>query len=209
MSDVKYYHLNFGPYLFKTTVEEYIIQKLLEEGEKTKYSYNYQLAGHLKNQFLFNYDAQKWFYNEIHPIINAYRNGHCDYHNLPKRDLEFNCKDLWINYMKPGDYNPIHTHAGEYSFVLFCDVPEELQKEQEEYEGTGSKPGSLTFEFTQAARPSWATTGTSVKPKKGDFYMFPSLLRHWVAPFKSNVTRISVSGNIEIKNRHLFEEDYF
>jgi hypothetical protein len=36
-------------------------------------------------------------------------------------------------------------------------------------------------------------------PKEGDLYMFPAQLRHFVLPFKSDVTRISVSGNILFK----------
>ena len=31
--------------------------------------------------------------------------------------------------------------------------------------------------------------------------MFPAMLQHWVCPFKSKVTRISVSGNLRILNR--------
>jgi hypothetical protein len=40
-----------------------------------------------------------------------------------------------------------------------------------------------------------------MKPKTGDFFVFPAKLHHTVAPFKSDVTRISVSGNLEIVNK--------
>ena len=33
-------------------------------------------------------------------------------------------------------------------------------------------------------------------PKEGDMLIFPAWLKHYVAPFYSDVTRISVSGNI-------------
>ena len=111
--------------------------------------------------------------------------------------------------MQPGDFNPMHTHGGDYSFVLFLDVPKQLKKEQENYKGTSAKPGSLMFEFTQQAKPRYATTGTAVLPQTGDFYMFPALLQHWVCPFKSKVTRISVSGNMRILNRDKLPHDYF
>ena len=55
--------------------------------------------------------------------------------------------------MKAGDFNPLHTHGGDYSFVLFLDVPKQLKKEQEAFKGTSSKPGALMFEFTQQAKP--------------------------------------------------------
>ena len=42
--------------------------------------------------------------------------------------------------MKAGDFNPLHTHGGDYSFVVFLDVPKQLEKEQEEFKGTSAKP---------------------------------------------------------------------
>ena len=111
--------------------------------------------------------------------------------------------------MKAGDFNPIHVHGADYSFVLFVDIPKALQKEQKEFEGTSAKPGTLMFEYTQQARPRYATTGMAIRPEPGDMYIFPALLQHWVAPFKSKVTRISVSGNLRIVNWDKLPKDYF
>ena len=55
------------------------------------------------------------------------------------------------------------------------------------------------FEFTQQAKLKWAQTSMQLDQKTGD--MFITLLQHWVVPFKSKCTRISVSGNLEIVNR--------
>ena len=206
---VDYSHMNWGPYVMKTKVPDYIIKKLKTEGKKAKTSYNHALAGHLDNQFLYSPKIQQWFYNEIHPIIQAYRNGHCKYHGIEELNVELQADDLWVNYMQPGDFNPLHTHGADYSFVLFLDVPKQLKKEQENYKGTSAKPGHLMFEYTQQARPRWATTGTTIRPQTGDMFMFPALLQHWVAPFKSKVTRISVSGNLRIMNRANLPHDYF
>ena len=206
---VDYSHLSWGPFVMKTKMPNYIIKKLKTEGKKAKKSYNHALAGHLDNQFLYPEKVQKWFYNEIHPIVRAYRDGHCKFHGLKALNMDFKADDLWVNYMKAGDFNPKHTHGGDYSFVLFLDVPKQLKKEQEDFKGTSIKPGSLQFEFTQQAKPRWATTGTAIIPETGDFYMFPALLQHWVCPFKSKITRISVSGNLKILNRDRLPRDYF
>ena len=202
-------HINWGPYVMKTKMPDYIIKKLKTEGKKAKQSYNHALAGHLDNQFLYPPKVQQWFYSEIHPIIQAYRKGHCKFHGIEDLTVELQADDLWVNYMQSGDFNPMHTHGGDYSFVLFLDVPKQLKKEQENYKGTSAKPGSLMFEFTQQAKPRYATTGTAVLPQTGDFYMFPALLQHWVCPFKSKVTRISVSGNLRIMNKANLPHDYF
>jgi len=209
IKQVDYGHMNWGPYVMKTKVPDYIIKKLKSEGKKAKTSYNHSLAGHLNNQFLYPPKIQQWFYKEIQPILNAYRDGHCKYHGIENLEVELGFDDLWVNYMKPGDFNPLHTHGGSFSFVLFLDVPKQLTKEQEEFEGTSAKPGSLMFEYTQQAKPRWATTGIIVKPQTGDFFMFPALMQHWVCPFKSKVTRISVSGNMRILNRDKLPNDYF
>ena len=206
---VDYSHLNMGPFVMKTKVPDYIIKKLKVEGKKAKTSYNYSLAGQLDHQFLYPKEIQEWFYTEINPIIQTYRKGHCKFHGIKELGLDFTADDLWVNYMQAGDFNPLHTHGADYSFVLFLDVPKQLQKEQEDFKGTSAKPGSLLFEFTQQAKPRWATTGTTHNPNTGDFYMFPALLQHWVCPFKSKVTRISVSGNLKIINKDKLPNDYF
>ena len=209
IEEVNYQHLNWGPYLMKTALPDYIIKKLKVEGRKAKTSYNYSLAGHLDHQFLYPLKVQQWFYNEIQPVIKAYRNGHCKYHGLEELNVEFRADDLWVNFMKPGDFNPLHTHGGDYSFVIFLDIPKELEKERDAFEGTSTKPGDLQFEYTQQARPRWATTGISIQPLANNMFMFPALLQHWVAPFKSKCTRISVSGNLRIMNKANLPHDYF
>ena len=209
IKQVDYGHINWGPYVMRTKMPNYIIKRLLTDGKKLKETYNHRLAGHLDNQFLYSITTQNWFYKEIQPILNAYREGHCKYHGLKNLAVELSFDDLWVNYMKAGDFNPIHTHGGDYSFVLFLDVPKQLKKEQENFKGTSARPGELLFEYTQQAKPRWATTGTAVTPETGDFFMFPALLQHWVAPFKSKVTRISVSGNLRIMNRANLPHDYF
>ena len=209
IKQVDYGHINWGPYVMRTKVPDYIIKKLKTEGKKAKENYNYALAGHLDNQFLYPKNIQRWFYEEIHPIIQAYRDGHCKFHGIEELNVELEADDLWVNYMQAGDFNPMHTHGGDYSFVLFLDVPKQLKKEQENFKGTSTPPGSLMFEYTQQAKPRWATTGTNILPETGDLYMFPALLQHWVCPFKSKVTRISVSGNLRIVNRDKLPRDYF
>jgi len=209
IENIRYTHMNWGPFVLKTKLPDYIVKDLLIQGKKTKQSYNRSLAGHLDNQFLYPVEVQNWFYKEITPILQAYREGHCKYHGIENLNVELSFDDLWINYMKAGDFNPMHTHGGDYSFVIFLQVPDKLKQEMRDFEGTSAKPGMLMFEYTQQAKPRWATTGTAIAPETGDMYIFPALLQHWVAPFKSKVERISVSGNIRIQNKDKLPRDYF
>ena len=68
IKQVDYSYMNWGPFVMKTTMPNYIIKKLLTEGKKLKQSYNRSLAGHLDHQYLYTLEIQRWFYDEINPI---------------------------------------------------------------------------------------------------------------------------------------------
>ena len=121
IKNVKYHFMNWGPYVLETKLPDYIIKRLLKDGDKLRKedSYNQKLAGHLDQQFLYKVETQNWFYKEIHPILNAYRDVHCKFHGIKNLPIELRFDDLWVNYMKAGDFNPVHTHGGDFSFVLF------------------------------------------------------------------------------------------
>ena len=206
---VEYGNIPFGPYVMRTKIPEDMRKRLLTYGKKQLKSYHKRLAGHLDSQLKYNDETTGWFYQESNFIWQAYREGWSNFTGLPNEGVELNAHDLWVNFMKPGDFNPIHTHGGDYSFVIFLDVPKKLIEEQYAFEGTSSKPGSLMFEFTQQAKPRWAMTGQAFNPRTGDMVIFPALLQHWVLPFKSKCTRVSVSGNIEIMNRDKLSNDFF
>ena len=209
MKNIKMRYLHWGPYVGSTKLDNHILERLHEDGKKELESYHKKLAGHVKRQVKYNDETTDWFYKQVSPILDTYRHGHLEYHGLEKREVQIAYDDLWVNFMRPGDFNPLHTHGGDYSFVVFVDVPEELEKEIKEFEGTGTKPGYLQFEYGVQARPPWATTGHAILPQRGDMYIFPALLQHWVLPYKSDCTRVSVSGNLRIMNRQQLPENYF
>jgi len=199
----------FGPFVMRLTLPNYIVDRLYIDGKEQLKNFSYALAGHFNNQFIYNPDTTAWFYNEIGPIMKEFRNQHCKFLGFENLNVEYSGINLWVNFMKSGDFNPIHTHSGDLSFVIFLDVPKELQEEQSKYIGTSAPPGSLAFSYAIQARPSWSNTGAIHIPKTGDMLIFPAMLQHWVFPFKSDVTRVSVSGNLEIDNREKLPNDYF
>ena len=197
----EYYNFfNWGPFVAKFACPKNVLKRLDIEGRKAERSWNHQLAGHIKSQFKYPEIFEDWFFKEMSPIFTAYRKAHCDYHALPYMPTPLMYIDLWVNFMKAGDFNPPHIHGGDISFVIFVDVPDELFKEMEEHEGTTAKPGQLVFNYGENSKgKQWATIGHHVTPRTGDIYVFPAQQQHWVAPFKSDVIRISVSGNLRVQ----------
>ena len=206
---MNYQYLNWGPFVMRVKVEDYIIDKLIEEGRKSVLDLSSGLAGHVDKQLRFPTDIKNWFYNETKNIFTGYREAHCQYHSLEMYPTKLGAIDLWINFMKPGDFNPPHVHDGDYSFVLFCNSSNELLEEMKQYKGTAMKPGQLQFIFDKAQRPQWMTFSHTITPERGDMWIFPAMLQHWVAPYKSNIERITVSGNVSITNKDQLPYDYF
>ena len=196
---ISFRYYNWGPLLYSSKVTPDRVTKILEICNKAKKSYTHNLAGHLKKEL--ELPALKIF-NVLNPYFRSY--ARCGEEtkiltNLPLLTMEA----AWVNYMEAGDFNPPHNHDGELSFVLFLKVSDELKKENEEFKGTSIAlppkfigPGGIEF---RAARSGFRRSidGHDFFPAEGDIFIFPSHLEHWVFPFKSKVTRISVSGNLD------------
>jgi len=106
----------------------------------------------------------------------------------------YNLESLWANFQGPGDFNPPHSHGGALSWVIYLQIPDELTEENKKYKGTSAGPGGITFSYGDGPRE--VITYQTFLPQTGDMYIFPAWLQHWVYPFKSDVERISVSGNV-------------
>ena len=127
--------------------------------------------------------------------IGVYDKAHEAFMNKkPKFKPEYVVSALWINYQRQFDFNPPHDHDGKLSFVIYCQIPDELKAENKAYTGRSGGPGSIQFLYGEGTRD--AITYQSQFPEVGDMYIFPAWLKHYVSPFKSDCTRISVSGNI-------------
>ena len=53
---------------------------------------------------------------------------------------------------KANEFNPPHDHDGKLSFVIYCEIPEELKKENEKYKGRSCGPGGIQFLYGEGTR---------------------------------------------------------
>jgi len=191
---IKYRFYYWGPLLFHTqlTSKELKAIKKLCKKDPTK-SHVKSLAGNIKDEYLID---RKKLNNILIPYIDAFKEAHQHWYARSVSNLKVD--NAWVNYMKPGDYNPSHTHDNcDFSGVLYVDIPKQLEKEIKEYEGTAKGPGAITFMYGE--ENDQAITNKESIPINGDFYMFPCKLRHMVNPHKSNCERVSIGINLTIK----------
>ena len=195
-TEVKYQVLQWGPCIVHLKISEDFQKKLLKGGEearKKNKDFRSNLAGIIKEEYA--YEDRKEYVDEIAQFLTVYDAAYQKWKNEEyKVKPEYILNSLWVNYMKKAEYNPPHDHSDCLSFVIFLKVPEEITKEQENFIGNSAGPGSLTFLYGDGNRQ--AITYQSVKPQERDIFIFPAWIKHYVAPFYSDVTRVSVSGNI-------------
>ena len=192
----------WGPFVMETKVEQEFVDILLEKGKESRdknLDNRKKLAGILDHEYYYE-DYGDWFIPQFTPYIDAYIKALCSIW-MPKQKpiIEWYPESLWINYQQANDYNPPHNHDGDLSFVIYLQVPAKIKKEHKRMEGVHDSEGPGSIIFNYGVELPLAITKFTKLPEVGDIFIFPAWLVHYVHAFKSDVERISVSGNITFK----------
>ncbi len=190
---------NWGPCILKIKISEEFHKLLLTEANESKKKenlYQEKLAGIIKEEYKFR--DRSVFIPYFSQILGVYDEAWQMWKNQKhERKPEYLLTALWVNYQKKHEFNPPHDHSDQLSFVIYLSVPESLKKEHKEFKGKSSGPGGISFLYGEGDRQ--AITYQAAFPEDRDMFIFPAWCKHYVAPFKTNGTRISVSGNVAEK----------
>jgi len=207
MSDVIF---PFGPPIYISKMGENVLQELdarIEEtGGKPEFDASGQLAGRIKKQTHLD--------DVISDTVKVQILNHCSTFyektagvKIPLESIHLD--SIWSNIQEAREYNPIHQHTGNFSFVIYTrNDLEDLSVEElqdNEYDNKivdhdNQKPlaGLIELFYGEGNWMNW-TSFTHV-PKRGDILIFPSWLRHTVyAHYEAGKIRISVAGNVSFK----------
>ncbi|MAL46883.1 putative 2OG-Fe(II) oxygenase [Hyphomonas sp.] len=192
----------FGPLLYHVKLKDDDIQKFktLCVKDENKF-YRNNLAGHIKHEYKIDHTNLQIL---LQDVIEDFRKSFEAFYNILAPEVYIT--NAWVNFMRPGDFNPPHTHAGSFSSVLFINMPQELLEENEEHKShdiNSAGPGSISFfAGVNGGMSNWRQDFT---PKTGELFMFPADLMHMVYPYKSNVERITISFNMAIVNEKEYQ----
>ena len=189
----------WGPFLMQQKIKEEHRIELLKRGNKTHIDYRHNLAGLLDKENAFNDEDTHWFANTFNPYFQNYLNGLKDYNkgslDRIKKIKNLHLNKLWINFMQKNEFNPPHIHSNDFSFVVYLQIPKGMYDTP--WKGTSTGPGSIFFIYGNPSADNFTNiTGYDFQPEEGDMFIFPADLQHYVNPFKSDGTRVSVSGNL-------------
>ena len=190
----KYHH--FGPYLAEMPVDPIYCAKLLKLGKTLKKSHRSNLAGQIHHEYIYDLEKDPWIFQEFQIYVNTWIEGWRRFASKPKFNPKYKLTQMWINRMRPKEYNPIHVHTFcDLSFVLWLEVPQRMLNEAKKNETNASNPGTTGFLYGE---DKWSVvTEKHFTPTPNNLMIFPADLRHQVMHFNSKVTRTSVAGNIK------------
>ena len=198
-SKIDYQILTWGPCVLKLKITDDFFELLKKESDasvKKELSYNHRLAGIIQKEYkLRDLNILQPYMQDL---VNIYDQVWDKWRNAdePSKN-KYLIKTMWVNYQRQHEFNPPHDHSDDLSFVIYLKIPEEIKKEYKEFKGKSSGPGGISFIYGEGNRQ--AITYQAHFPEEKDLFIFPAWLKHYVAPFKSNVERISVSGNLASK----------
>jgi hypothetical protein len=174
-----------------------ILQSDFNKGEKA----NKYLAGELQHEYLLTIESKtkqyiknlaQRFENESQYIVSNY-----------KSILTLKFDELWVNFQKKYEYNPIHSHSGIYSFVIWYQIPFTFENETKYYYKSAEQKlhhGKFAFVTPNIFNRNYNIDQRDLgidKSKEGYVAIFPSTLDHLVYPFySSDEYRITVAGNV-------------
>jgi hypothetical protein len=111
--------------------------------------------------------------------------------------------NTWVNFQKKHEFNPIHTHDGVFSFVIWHKVPFHQKDEYARFphmKEAQIKAGHFAFIVTSQMGKIVQHDMCVDNTWEGKMALFPAELNHIVYPFyTSDDYRISISGNVGFK----------
>ena len=198
-SKIDYQILTWGPCVLKLKITDEFFELLKKESEasvKEELSYTHRLAGIIQKEYKLR--DLKIIQPFMKDLVNIYDQVWDKWRNSDKPSKnKYLIKAMWVNYQRQHEFNPPHDHSDDLSFIVYLKIPKEIKEEYDNYKGKSSGPGGISFIYGEGNRQ--AITYQAHFPEEKDLFIFPAWLKHYVAPFKSDVERISVSGNLASK----------
>jgi len=167
--------------------------------------WNSYLAGNIEKSFVIEKNKE-YLQNLILPSCFKYDEtfNHFKDISILTKSVPLVLHNAWVNFQKKGEFNPAHNHTGVMSFVIWIQIPYNIEDEMNvafAKKANGQKCGTFSFLFTNVLGQLDTITIYADKKFENRGLIFPSEMYHAVYPFfTSDDYRISISGNFRLDN---------
>lgn len=197
-----------GGYLLDTLPDHLFsfIRAQAFDAKRNKCPHNEYLAGNIREEYAIPVVDNSCFREFERFVLDKVEEYDEKYNYLStimvlNRDVPYGLGNpMWVNFQKKHEFNPIHTHSGIYSFVIWVQIPYDIENELKNSPGVESNTNLASmFQFyCSDFLGNIHTPQLKVdKSFEGKILLFPAKLNHSVYPFyTSDDYRISVSGNV-------------
>ena len=190
----------FGPLILKIKIPDNILNDFnqncldISNNKKEKIDWSKSLAGRVEEEYLISDDVlikhAKWFNavsaRYLFPAEKSFKEN--------KGKIKVGIASGWYIRSFDGDFNPLHFHNNcQISSLGFLKLPDDIEEYWKEEDKDHSPYGGYT-DFRYGTSGLNCINNMKVKPKVGDFYMFPHWLDHQVYPFRSKYKKPDLKG---------------
>ena len=190
----------FGPMILKVKLPDDILNDLnqdcldIADSKKEKIDCAEQLAGRVEEEYHISKDLlikhAVWFNavtsRYLFPDEKAFQEN--------KGRFKVGIASGWYVRQYDGDFNPTHFHTGcQISSLGYLKLPDDIEEYWKEEDKDHNPFGGYT-DFRYGTIGLNCPNNMKVKPKVGEFYMFPNWLDHCVYPFRSKYKKPDVKG---------------
>jgi hypothetical protein len=166
--------------------------------------HNKQLAGNIEKEFLLK-ETHLYIEELIKPFCLEFDKlfQYTKKINLLTDDRPLILDEAWVNFQKKYEFNPLHSHSGIFSFVIWINIPYSIEKERNSShskESNNNVAGCFSFFYIDSLGSISSYPISADKTCNNKLILFPSKMTHCVYPFyTSDDYRISCSGNFRWK----------
>ena len=197
-----YFFAPFGPTMGYYKMPSEMVDYLNNNMDKKLDDYSDNLVGKVSQELRFDNEIRNYVGKKLIKFIIDYHEYTKNRNSLGQNSLakdktpKLDVLNGWFVRQFENEYNPVHIHTQcTLSCVGYLKLPDGIEEEWEK-DYKDHYPANGHINFIYGTHGQYTCSNFLIKPKVGDFYIFPSYLFHAVYPFYTKGERRSFSMNM-------------
>ncbi len=192
----------FGPTIGYYKMDQEVVETLNSMMNEKLEDFSDKLVGKVRQELKFTDDIKNYAGQSLVKFLGEYHSYSLDRNSFgqekPSKNDSYNLNILnaWFVRQFENEYNPLHIHNNcTLSCVGYLSLPDKINQEwEDDYKDHYPANGHINFSY--GVNNHYGVANMLIKPRVGDFYVFPNYLFHCVYPFQTKGERRSFSMNM-------------